>query len=57
MTGKSKNNKVNSNFHVGSMSRYICKDTLREKCPHSDFSGPNMGKYGPEKLGIRTLFT
>ena len=35
--------------------------TLHEKCPYSEFFwsvfSPNMGKYGPEKLRIRTLFT
>ena len=32
--------------------------TLREKCPHLGKYGiPNAGKYGPEKLRIRTLFT
>ena len=34
---------------------------LREKCPYSEFFWfvftPNAGKYGPEKLRIRTLFT
>ena len=29
----------------------------REKCRYSKFSGPNAGKYGPEKLRLRTLFT
>ena len=32
-------------------------DTLCEKCPYSEFSDPNAGKYIPEKLLIRTLFT
>ena len=34
--------------------------TLREKCSYSEFFrsvfSPNAGKYGPEKLRIRTLF-
>ena len=35
--------------------------TLREKCPYSEFFwsvfSPNAGKYGPEKLRKRPLFT
>ena len=35
--------------------------TLHEKCPYSEFFwsvlSPNAGKYGPEKLRVRTLFT
>ena len=35
--------------------------SLREKCPYSEFFWSafslNEGKYGPEKLRIRTLFT
>ena len=38
----------------------VCSIRLREKCPYSEFSwsvfSPNAGKYGPEKLRIRTLF-
>ena len=34
--------------------------TMREKCSDSEFFrsvfSPNAGKYGPEKLRIRTLF-
>ena len=37
------------------------KLSLREKYPHSKFFwsvfNPNAGKYGPEELRIRTLFT
>ena len=44
------------------------KNTLREKFPYSEFSDPyfptfglniqsKCGKYGPENLEIRTLFT
>ena len=31
--------------------------TLRKKCPYSKLFSPNAGKYGPEQLRIRTLFT
>ena len=30
--------------------------TLREKCTYLSIFSPNAGKYGPEKLQIRTLF-
>ena len=30
---------------------------LRAKGPYSDLFSPNAGKYGPEKLRIRALFT
>ena len=29
---------------------------IRRDTPHLSVSIPNMGKYGPEKLRIRTLF-
>ena len=31
--------------------------SLREKCPYLSVFSLNAGKYGPEKLRIRTLFT
>ena len=38
----------------------LIKDILREKCPYLEFYWSvfslNVGKYGPEKLRIRTLF-
>ena len=60
-----------TNILTGSLQ----EETLREKCPYSDFfwsifsriwtffilylsvCSPNAGKYGPEKLRIRPLFT
>ena len=40
-----------------------CHITLRERCPHTEFSGPyfpllspNTGKYGPEKTPYLATF-
>ena len=30
---------------------------LRKKCPYPSAFSPNAGKYGPEKLQSRTIFT
>ena len=37
--------KISNNF----FSCLIFPHTLREKCPNTVFTGPNRGKYGPEK--------
>ena len=69
--GNSNNNQtcevINTATENDIIDKYI---TLREKCLHSEFFwsvfsrirtlsvfSPNAGKYGPEKLRIRTLFT
>ena len=53
-------------FHIvlfigGSFSGNLRKTSLRNNCPYSEllwsFFSPNTGKYGPELLRIRTLFT
>ena len=36
---------------------YCINVSLCGKCPNTEFSsGPSTGKYGPEKLHIRTFF-
>ena len=29
---------------------------MREKCPNTEFSCPNTGKYGPEKISYLDTF-
>ena len=45
---------------ISSLKHYMQPLTLREKCPYSEFFwsvfSQNAGKYGPEKLQMRTLF-
>ena len=48
-------------YGFSSIRIFLYKDTLREKGPYSEFFwsvfSTNAGKYGPEKLRIRKLFT
>ena len=58
--------KLNLKLHINNVLTKTSKvitviKAWREKCPYSEFFwsvfSPNEGKYGPEKLRIRTLFT
>ena len=48
-------------YGFSSIHIFLYKDTLSEKGPYSEFFwsvfSTNAGKYGPEKLRIRKLFT
>ena len=65
-------NNRSTNHVLNTLAELMKKHYFREKCPYSEFFwsvfihirtdyrdvfSPNAGKYGPEKLRIRTLFT
>ena len=44
-------------FRVFLVHIFPHSDWIRRDTPYLSVSSPNIGKYGPEKLRIRTLFT